>query len=118
MKKTDDALAFLEDKKSKQKPKEKGRGQYRERECPYCHSMVRNLPNHIKLKHPAESKKPPEPGISKESLLSGKAPAKEHDPASNEKERLYYCINCHAELRKGENPCWNCGVYLNWEDIG
>ena len=111
--------ADLGPKKPPEKPPEKPtkRGQYHERECPYCHTPVRNLPNHIRLKHPQESKKPPEPPISKESLLTGVKPKKEADPASNTLKTPYYCTNCKAELRKDENPCWQCGEYLNWEGI-
>ncbi len=36
--------ANLADKKTPEKPK---RGQYKEKECPRCHAMPRNLGNHI-----------------------------------------------------------------------
>lgn len=92
--------------KSEAKPK---RGHYRQKECPYCHTHVGNLGNHIRMKHPAER---PPVEITKESLVSGEkpAPVEKGDP-------VFYCNDCHAELRKGENPCWNCGKFLNWSGI-
>ena len=98
----------------------KKRTQYQERECPYCHQLVRNLPNHIRLKHPGESgsETPEPPAISKESLLGGEKPKAEPGPASNVSEKTYYCTGCNkARVRKGEETCWKCGAYLNWEGI-
>lgn len=93
-------------------PEKKKRGHYKERECPYCHKFVRNLGNHIKMKHPAESPEPPE--VTKEELLG--VPT-EKPPESRNKKVIYYCNNCHAEVRKGENQCWKCGETLIWEGI-
>lgn len=84
------------------------RGSYKQKECPYCHAHVGNLGNHIRLKHPAAAKEKIE--LTKEDLLAGKA-----KPLSD--EPTYYCIDCKAELRKDENPCWHCGKYLDWTGV-
>ena len=89
--------------------KESKRGHYRKVECPFCHSMVGNLGNHVKLKHPAEAQQTP---VTKETLLGQQKP-----PPSVEAPPVYYCVECKAKLRKGENPCWHCGAKLNWEGI-
>lgn len=51
--------------------KESKRGHYRKVECPFCHSMVGNLGNHVKLKHPAEAQQTP---VTKETLLGQQKP--------------------------------------------
>ena len=94
---------------SPQAPSHPKRGHYQQKECPYCHVMVGNLGNHVKLKHPTESSPPAE--MTKESLL-GKKPA-----TPPPKETKYYCQNCRAVLRKGEEACWQCGTILNWKGI-
>ena len=108
----------------KPEPPKPKRGQYKKKECPYCHKHLGNLENHIRLKHPAEAKKDGRatepPPASKEQLL-GIAPA--NPPADLPEKITYFCqgtfegSKCKAELRKGENPCWQCGEYLNWEGI-
>lgn len=92
-----------------EKPEKKGRGHYRQKECPYCHNHYGNLGNHIKLKHPLEEL-PAE--LTMESLTQKKKVVPD-TPGSS----IYYCTNCRAELRKGENPCWNCGNTLLWEGL-
>lgn len=87
----------------------KARGHYKQKECPYCHIHVGNLGNHIRLKHATEA---PPVEISKESLLKKKSTS-----VMNTNEPTYYCNDCHAELRKDENPCWKCGKLLNWSAI-
>jgi len=115
MGKIKDILGF----KKKEEPKKKRSGGYRQKECPYCHKHFGNVNNHIKMAHKAEaeaagrditpaSKKE----ITKEDLLAGKKP-----PEENPEDKVYYCTNCKAELRKGENPCWNCQELLKWEGI-
>lgn len=98
--------------KGKKEPEKKKRGHYRRVECPYCKKHVGNLENHIRLKHPAELEKegkPLEPELTKEDLLGKKEP---------EPEGIRYrCGNCQAEIRKGEDTCWNCGQKLAWEAI-
>jgi hypothetical protein len=101
-----------------QKPNLK-RGAYRKKECPFCHKFFGNLGNHINEKHKTPGGQgeapppPPEPpGMSKDTLL-GKGAAVKTAPLSPQ----YYCTSCRAELRKGENPCWNCGETLIWEGI-
>jgi len=97
-----------EDKKSGK------RGHYRQKECPFCHAFVGNLPNHIKGKHPTEAEKIPPQEITKGQLLGVEPkPPKPKSPG----DTIYYCTNCKAELRKGETPCWNCGEDLIWEGI-
>lgn len=102
-------------KSIKPPPETKKRVHYKERECPYCHIHVRNLGNHVKQKHPAapgESPPPPAPvELTKEALL-GTGP-KEVSIG----HEIYYCSDCKAELRKGENPCWHCGATMNWEGL-
>jgi hypothetical protein len=102
-------IAGEKDKKEEKAPDKKHpkRGNYKQKECPYCHAMVGNLGNHVRLKHPTEA---PPREITKETLVEGKLPKAEDAPT-------YYCTTCHAELRKGENPCWNCGATLVWEGI-
>ena len=95
----------------------KKRGQYKKQECPYCHVHVGNLANHIRMKHQAEreegeehpAREPTE--LTKDDLLGGKA---RKEP---EEKTVYYCTACHAELRKGETPCWNCGEAMVWEGL-
>ena len=94
-------------------PEKLKRGSYKERECPYCHKMVRNLGNHIKMAHAAEAPPPPEP--TKESLL-GIETAKPQDSGLKAKI-TYFCSSCRAEVRKGESQCWNCHETLLWEGI-
>lgn len=94
---------------SPQKPK-KARGHYGQKECPFCHRIVGNLPNHVKLKHPAES--PPASEPTKDTLLGGHKP-----PPTTTPSNKYYCLECNGVLRKGEETCWQCGISLNWEGI-
>lgn len=109
----DETLKFLEDKvkEAEKKPK---RGHYKQKECPYCHQMVGNLGNHVKLKHAAET---PPAEVTKEELLG--VPTVE--PKAHKKLELipttYYCTDCKAELRKGEETCWHCGAVMNWEGL-
>lgn len=87
------------------------------KECPYCHNHYGNVQNHIKMVHSAEAKaegRETEPIVSKESLLGGKE--KPPIPPSPE-DKIYYCQNCQAKLRKGEESCWNCGQAMNWEGV-
>lgn len=91
--------------------KKKKRGGYKQKECPYCKAVVGNLPNHITLKHPNEAAtKAVE--ITKADIVSGKV--KVSPPGE---KIIYACLNCKAEVRKGEGICWNCGEALNWEGI-
>ena len=88
------------------------RGGYKKQECQFCHKFVGNLPNHIRLKHSkeAEAGEPIKPvEITRDALLKDKPKPPE--------EKIYYCQDCKAELRKGEKKCWNCGVGLIWEGI-
>lgn len=100
---------------SKQNPdipeKKKKRGGYKQKECPYCKVMVGNLPNHIKLKHPAEATQAVQ-ALTKDDILSGHA--KENIIHG---QKTYACADCHAEIRKGESECWHCGETLVWEGI-
>jgi len=89
---------------------------FAEKECPYCHKTKRNLPNHIRSVHKsqaeAEGYKTENPPLTRERLLGSKN-AVLNLPGN----KIYYCTNCRAKLRKGENPCWKCGESLNWSDI-
>lgn len=91
---------------------------YQQKECPYCKVPVGNLPNHIKMKHKdqaeAEGFNQALRGINKDDLLGGHK--QEVTPAAPG-VTIYYCTNCRAKLRKGENPCWKCGESLKWEGI-
>lgn len=118
-----ETVEFLEGKKPvkvKGKPADAPkRGHYKERECPYCHKMVRNLKNHIAQAHPADPGKPPPPPsgpveLTKDNLLGG---GPRGDAGAAPGQKTYYCTDCKAELRKGENPCWHCNATLNWEGI-
>jgi len=91
---------------------EKKRGQYKKVECPHCHTYVGNLQNHIRMKHqtPADkSQPPPAKTLTKDDLIIGAPPPDE--------PKVYYCTGCKAELRKGENPCWNCQAVLIWDGL-
>jgi hypothetical protein len=93
----------------------KKRGQYKQKECPYCHIHVGNLGNHIHMKHPAES---PPVEITKEEILGiKKAETPGQKKATEVTPPTYFCTECKAELRKGEEKCWNCGAVMNWEGI-
>lgn len=118
----DETLKFLEGELDKKKPGDNGkgkRGSYKQKECPYCHSMVGNLGNHVKMKHQAEAKDtPPVPApqeLKKSDLLTGSQPKATKDMELT--SPTYYCQDCRAELRKGESECWNCHAVLNWEGI-
>lgn len=95
------------------------RGHYKQKECPYCHIHVGNLGNHINLKHPAERAKVPPVDLTKQDLLgeTKKHPADETPAEVKKANQLYYCQDCKAELRQGEETCWHCGAVLNWEGI-
>lgn len=116
-----DTLKFLEGEMGAKKPgkNDKGkRGSYKQKECPYCHTMVGNLGNHVKMKHQAEAKDTPAPPpaeLTKQDLLPGAVPKEKKD--SELTSPVYYCQDCKAELRKGESECWNCHAVLNWEGI-
>lgn len=92
------------------------RGKYKKQECPYCHNHYGNLQNHINMKHPNESlaKKDEPPALTADQVLG-----KEKVPPAPDKpwDVDYICNDCHAEIRKGETRCWNCGKTLNWEGI-
>jgi len=94
-------------KPEQEKTKAKTRGHYEQKECPYCHKIFGNLGNHINLKHPTEAK--PKPELTKETLL--------RTPLPSIRLTKYFCLNCRAVLRKGEETCWQCGQRLNWEGI-
>lgn len=101
-------LPFRKDKKEDTKK----RGGYRKQECQYCHKFYGNLANHIRLKHSkeAEAEEPVKPvELTREKLLG------EED--KKPKPTIYYCLDCKAELRKGEKRCWNCGASLVWDGI-
>ncbi len=116
-----ETLKFLEGNVEAKKPgyNNKGkRGNYKQKECPYCHQMVGNLGNHVKMKHQAEVKDNPAPPpreLAKQDLIPGAEPKiiQAHDLTV----LIYYCQDCKAELRKGEMECWNCHAVLNWEGI-
>lgn len=80
------------------------------KECPYCHKQFGNLKNHILMKHQAQQIEQPVE-LTKEDLIGKKEkpPAPEHI--------TYHCNNCGAELKKGENPCWQCDEHLSWDSI-
>jgi len=78
-------------------------------ECPYCHKQYGNLKNHILMKHQAETGQEMPLELTKEDLLKQREPPQE--------TKTYTCNNCGAKLRKGENPCWQCGQRLIWEGI-
>ena len=87
-------------------------------ECPYCHKVVRNVPNHISAKHPAENKERKEAAPPLDvAVLTGQKKPSEIAPTLHPEDRIYYCADCHAELRKGEDKCWKCEAILNWEGI-
>lgn len=102
---------------SQPKSVEKKREHYRQKECPYCGVHVGNLGNHIRMKHGDQAKNEglnlEKPEVSKEALLSGEKPRTPE--VAN--VPIYYCNACHAKLKKGENPCWHCSQYLNWEVV-
>jgi len=97
----------------KKTEKQPGRGPYKKKECPYCGAMVGNLGNHVKMKHAAEAVQEPPRELTIESLTSG-VPARRKAELA---ETIYYCIDCHSQLRKGEASCWNCGAVMNWEGL-
>jgi hypothetical protein len=103
------------------KPK---RGHYQQKECPYCHSMVGNLGNHVKLKHPGNDPNPPAPAKPTMEEMLGKETPKPEKPAEIKKaEAFYFCTTCAnegekaARVRSGEETCWRCGAVLNWEGL-
>ena len=110
--------------------KETARGQYKRKECPYCHEHVGNLPNHIRLKHPTESpaEAPAPAELTKAEILAGKAGTQ--DPAPDQgagdapaqvQGNTSFCHVCpdgkRAEVRKNETECWRCGSPLEWGGI-
>lgn len=98
-------------------PAKGARGAYRKKECPYCHKHFGNLGNHINQLHKTEAEaqgKPAGPAEITKDQLTGKTPA---PPPRSVDSPIYYCTECKAELRKGENPCWHCGAVLVWEGI-
>ncbi len=99
-------------------PPPKKRGQYRKKECPYCHNHYGNLENHIKMKHgteaEADGRHTGSVEMTKDNLIGVKT---EKPPEPKPESRVYFCTDCKAELRKGENPCWNCGATLVWEGL-
>jgi hypothetical protein len=105
----------VSDKKPEVKTTGHKKGQRnKERECPYCHKMKRNLELHIRAVHKTETGATAAP-FTKETL-TGEKPAT-INPTLHAGETVYYCQDCHAELRKGETVCWNCQAILNWEGI-
>jgi hypothetical protein len=97
----------------------KKRGAYKQKECPYCHKHVGNLGNHVKQKHQAEVKDSPplQPPaeLTKQDLLPGDVPKMKNEAKLT--SPVYYCEDCHAELRKGESECWHCHSVMDWEGI-
>ena len=107
----------LEGKVAQEKKK---RAKRKVQECPYCHKSYGNVKNHILMYHQAEVKQPAVQ-ITKEELLGQKKPGQEI-PVKPELpgmpgEFVYHCTNCGANLRKGENPCHQCGERLIWDGI-
>ena len=103
-------------KEPEKQTERKKRGNYAQKECPYCHKFFGNVQNHIKMVHPteaeAEGRPVDPPPVSKESLL-GDPPPREPKP----EDKIYYCQSCRARLRKGETTCWHCGAVLVWEGL-
>jgi hypothetical protein len=93
--------------------KGKKRGQYKQKECPYCHVHVGNLGNHVKMKHPTETGAQPLE-LTKEKLLGSEVLPKKDTEIT---PVTYYCSDCKAEVRKGESNCWNCQAALLWDGI-
>jgi len=101
--------------KTKAAKPEKKRGHYAQKECPYCHKHFGNVKNHILLVHKVEAEADGRlKELTKEDLI--KTGPKQPAPLTPE-DKIYYCIECRAKLRKGENPCWHCGAQLIWEGI-
>jgi hypothetical protein len=102
------------------KKPDKKRTKYARHECPYCHKVKGNLANHIKAVHPVEAKERKEETttFTKEVLTGEKTPEEVKALAPVHPEDItYYCEDCHAEVRKGEEKCWNCGKELDWTSI-
>ena len=59
-----ETLGNLTGKGKEPEPEKQKRGSYKERECPYCQKVVRNLGNHIKMAHSAAS-----PSVSRPALV-------------------------------------------------
>ncbi len=98
--------------------KSKKRGPYKRAECPYCGKVKGNLKNHILQAHPVEAAQRAEaaPALDKGVLTGEKKPGEVEIPAQPG-DTAYYCMDCRAELRKGEKECWQCGAALAWENI-
>lgn len=111
----DEAIKFLEGEEMT-KPKEVKRGHYKKRECPYCHKHFGNLENHIQLKHKSELQEA-QSVVTKEDLLGQATPKPERDNSARPEKVTYACNDCKAELKKGENPCWHCGAFMDWSQI-
>lgn len=70
--------------------------------------------------HQAEVTKQPAIQLSKDDLLGkGTKPPEDALPIQPQLagQASYHCTNCKAALRKGENPCHQCGERLIWEGI-
>jgi len=91
---------------------------YKRAECPYCHKVKGNLPNHILQKHPTEAaaRAANTPAIDR-AVLTGEKPPGAVEMTLHPEDIVYYCTGCRAELRKGEESCWNCGQALDWTNI-
>jgi len=84
-------------------------------ECPYCHKVVGNVKNHIIAVHPTQDadRRAALPSLDKDVIL-GKKPANLIERPVQPEDVRYYCQDCRAELRKGEENCWNCGKAMDW----
>jgi len=86
--------------------------------CPHCSKNVKNLRKHIKRMHPdqvAKGEQPKaEPKTSVKTLELNVKPPEKKEPKKESEVQGYHCIDCGALITKGQNPCPNCGTYLDW----
>lgn len=79
-------------------------------ECQYCHKFYGNLKNHIAMKHKDQDQDQGPLELTREDLLRQRQKEKPE-------KAVYTCNGCGAEVKKGENPCWQCGETLVWDGI-
>lgn len=80
--------------------------------CPECQKQLKtkkSLASHLANVHGKKPGGSSEPSAEVQTLTIEK-------PGGPKAEGGFHCVDCGATLTKGQTPCPNCGVALEWSE--